>query len=357
MVYYSRLDDEYEPFPEGFKMIAGDAMRKNSTLPFDDPWATSRWTAEDMTEEKSRERAVGFLCLHYKNAGGNEMAFGRHGMPSREFLAANCPDGLRVELAFPSCWSGKDLDSPNHRDHVAYDSQVHKGGKCPETHPIRLPSLIFETIYATHKQAQTPGEFVFAHGDKTGYGYHADFMNGWDPAFLKQAMEICKNNAGDVDNLPCNLLTKQDMGKCKAEKYNALDITSREVCAGVIDELCGSSEWDKMDHGHGGHAPPPAPAPAAEPLPVPPQPAAAPPADASAMVPDPLIVQVISLSAAPDPPARPEVPAPPAPMITPAPPISVTDLVVVTVYETQNVVVTETAYDKRRRHPHHVRRR
>jgi hypothetical protein len=243
LVYYNRRDDDYEPFPPGFRMIAGNNKRRNSTIPDDDPWDTSAWTKEDWAEEKARERAIGFLCLDYKK-NNNERAFARHRFPDRTFLDANCDDGLRIELAFPSCWNGKDVDSDNHMSHVAYDRFIHTGGPCPETHPVRLPSLIFEVVYPTGLFKGKPGEFVFANGDSTGYGYHADFMSGWDPAFLKQALETCKNNHGNIEELPCNIVTYNNQSACKAEYYNYLDELRNEKCAGVIPALCGSEKWN-----------------------------------------------------------------------------------------------------------------
>lgn len=35
------------------------------------------------------------------------------------------------------------------------------------------------------------GKYVFANGDTTGYGFHGDFMNGWDEQLLTQAVDQC----------------------------------------------------------------------------------------------------------------------------------------------------------------------
>ena len=52
-----------------------------------------------------------------------------------------------------SCWDGKNLDSPNHKDHVAYPSTgpatfLSLGGTCPSTHPVRIPQLMYEVSIA-----------------------------------------------------------------------------------------------------------------------------------------------------------------------------------------------------------------
>lgn len=52
----------------------------------------------------------------------------------------------------PSCWDGKNLDSPNHQDHVAYPTSgpanfLSLGGSCPSTHPIRIPQLMYGKLW------------------------------------------------------------------------------------------------------------------------------------------------------------------------------------------------------------------
>jgi len=50
------------------------------------------------------------------------------------------------------CWDGKNLDSPNHRDHVAHPvggpvSFANVGAKCPESHPIKIPQVMLEVFF------------------------------------------------------------------------------------------------------------------------------------------------------------------------------------------------------------------
>jgi len=42
------------------------------------------------------------------------------GSDTKNFPKSTCGGGWRVTVTFPSCWDGKNLDSPDHRSHVAY---------------------------------------------------------------------------------------------------------------------------------------------------------------------------------------------------------------------------------------------
>ena len=158
-------------FPNDFRMIAGDSTRRNySVAGLDvtqpDP-PKSEWAGDGQTtQEILAQRALGFNCLHYA-AGNDEGALFRHYLPDKAFLDANCVDGVRFELAFPSCWNGKDTSSPDHKSHVAYSDLVLDGG-CPDGFNVKLPGLFFETIWATNAFIGVPGEFVISNGDVSG---------------------------------------------------------------------------------------------------------------------------------------------------------------------------------------------
>jgi hypothetical protein len=165
LAYYELLGENIKAFPPGFQMISGDSGRRSFNLPTPDP-EKSMWTANDLTQSALAQKALGFNCLHY-NSGSNEPSLGRHSLPDKAFIDANCKNGVRLELAFPSCWNGKDLDSPDHKSHVAYSSLV-IDGTCPPGFQTRIPTLFYETIFWTPKFAGLPGQFVLSNGDPTG---------------------------------------------------------------------------------------------------------------------------------------------------------------------------------------------
>lgn len=174
--YYFLFNDANKPdgkitaFPAGFRMIAGDTTRRNYSVAglsaLDRDPEKSLWAMLGQTSQVDlAQRALGFNCLDYNRTP--EGSLYRHYMPDKSYLDENCADGIRIELMFPSCWNGQDLDSPNHRDHVAYPDLV-MNGACPPGFDIKLPGLFYETIWATNAFKGKPGKFVLSHGDLQG---------------------------------------------------------------------------------------------------------------------------------------------------------------------------------------------
>ncbi|KAI0414341.1 WSC domain-containing protein [Xylaria grammica] len=111
---------------------------------------------------------------------------------------------IRAQVTFPPCWDGINLDSDDHKSHMAFPAigEFH-GGVCPKSHPIAVIQLFFEFNFDTAKY--TDRNFVFAQGDKTGYGFHGDFINGWvDLEKLGNAHRTCTGAQG-VNAVACSL--------------------------------------------------------------------------------------------------------------------------------------------------------
>lgn len=91
--------------------------------------------------------------------------------------------------------------SDAHR-HMAHPSDGIGGSICPSTHPVRLPQLGMELLYGIdefaddwHLAKNTSWPFVWASGNASPYGLHADFIYGWDNSTFHTANDQCTNDA------------------------------------------------------------------------------------------------------------------------------------------------------------------
>ena len=166
--YYLLNGEKIKTFPKDFRMIAGDNLRRDFTAGdpgLEDP-AKATWAATGETIQSHLEqRALGFNCLNYE--ADPEGTLERHFMPDKQFLDAKCTNGLRLELMFPSCWDGKNSEAEDHKSHMAYPDQV-MSGNCPDSHPVHVPGLLYETIWNTYAFKGRAGMFVMSNGDASG---------------------------------------------------------------------------------------------------------------------------------------------------------------------------------------------
>ena len=196
--YYLYYLDNVKAFPEGFQMLAGNKNLRSFEGPVPDI-ELSDWPQDATDQFFLQQRALGFNCLNY--AKDPEPSLYRHQFPDKNHLDTECTDGLRLELAFPSCGNGE-KDSEDHKSHMAYPNLV-KEGKCPPGYDHHYPFLFYETIWNTYAFAGEDGQFVLSQGDPVGTGYHGDFIMGWTSSdFLQQALDTCQNESGEISDCP-----------------------------------------------------------------------------------------------------------------------------------------------------------
>ncbi|KAI1773881.1 WSC-domain-containing protein [Hypoxylon cercidicola] len=175
-----------EPFPPGFRMVSGDPfIRSNDTVAV--TYSDGNFRSRPISDR------VSFACL---DSSGT--------IPEENYMfRTQCNEGMRAQIHFQSCWDGRDYQLD--QSHVAYLSDI-DNGICPPSHPRQLPHLFFEVIYGVADVKQEPGgRFVFANGDPTGFGFHGDFMNGWEVDVLKEAVDLCLNDDsfnGQISHCP-----------------------------------------------------------------------------------------------------------------------------------------------------------
>ncbi len=152
-IYYRRHTlARVQPFPVGLKVVAGDAHAVSPQS-----LGVTSWSCGGLVD--IRPSLTPLLC------------------PDTE------RSSLRLHVRFPGCWDGKNLDSADHRSHMAYAMR----GRCPETHAVSVPAIaiIFRYAVADGRAA------VLSSGGQLSA--HADFFNAWRPHELARLVDRCLN--------------------------------------------------------------------------------------------------------------------------------------------------------------------
>lgn len=164
--------------PLGLRMVAGDA----TTTPDKAAQSTSvaRWHCQSWTSS---------------DAEG--------GPWSSTIPECRAPDMLRLDLFFPSCWNGKDLDSPDHKSHMAYPTGTTNNITCPATHPYPIVRVSYHFAYPLFPGQLDPATktskgfrlasdaYIVDRRNNGGLSLNGSWMNGWHPEAMDMLLKGC----------------------------------------------------------------------------------------------------------------------------------------------------------------------
>jgi hypothetical protein len=182
VVYYKSGVEDYttvEPFPPGLRFVAGDM------------------TATPEEFENAPGQVEGYECGE---------SFHNYTIP------AHCTSWLNIRYQSPSCWDGVNLDSANHKSHMAYPV----GGSCPSSHPVAVPMIEFKIHWPV--QGDMAGVRLASGG---GESWHYDFFNAWEPETLAAMVEHCINGGLQCDSRGYDLY-KPHRGAVLDEDYELI---------------------------------------------------------------------------------------------------------------------------------------
>ena len=147
---------------------------------------------------------------HYKCAGGGAGNRVARSLPDVEKW---CRPGnhLVASISTPTCWDGKNLDSPNHRDHLSRTRRDGKTGlvKCPKTHPYYMPKFTLSIFYRVGEGDdvglwQLSSDHMYPDRPH-GATLHADYFEAWDNSVKDMWIDNCIGrklncSGGDLGN-------------------------------------------------------------------------------------------------------------------------------------------------------------
>ena len=161
MVYYkSHLPGKVETMPAGLKMIA--------------------------SSDGSNDPKIYWTCSVDRNSSKNYN-------DSNTIPNCNSGDYLHAVIKFPECWNGE-LDSADHRRHLAYPKSVDGALTCPSSHPRVLPRITYHLYW--EQQGNTKAWYLAsdrAGGAKAPNGstLHADWWGGWHTKVMQLWTDNC----------------------------------------------------------------------------------------------------------------------------------------------------------------------
>lgn len=186
--YYSAAVDDLasiQSVPAGLRMIAGSA------------------TAIPGSEQSTS--IVRWHCQSWESNDANNPRF------SASIPECVAPDRLRFDIFFPSCWDGVNLDSADHKSHMAYPTNDGgpNGTRCPASHPVPVARVSYHYAFGVRPENYDPvtrsskgwrlasDMYTVQAGMPGGVSLHGDWFNGWNPEVMDMLVANCVRGALD----------------------------------------------------------------------------------------------------------------------------------------------------------------
>jgi hypothetical protein len=145
--YFIAPNNDVDPvvqFPDGLRILSGNPNSKtanpNNYAYVCQVGQTSRdqdVTRSDFNFDIACPRVRGWV------ASSSPWINLAHRVPASFIIRAHV-QGIKTNLYLPNCWNGKDLWLPGGAHMAPTAAGSYRGGSCPWSHPIKLPSIMLE---------------------------------------------------------------------------------------------------------------------------------------------------------------------------------------------------------------------
>ncbi len=117
--------------------------------------------------------------------------FGVSGTSSATIPNCGVGESVQMEVRFPNCWDGTNLDSTDHKSHMAYSLGAEG---CPSTHQVAVPQITLNVRYLV-QNTDDPKYWRLSSDHlpvAPGLSAHADWFDGWMPSVRDTWVRNCE---------------------------------------------------------------------------------------------------------------------------------------------------------------------
>merc|ERR1719341_2763675 len=184
--------------------------------------------AKSEVEKLTRARAVcsGPSACEREDDGGCS-GYAPSSQEAHGFLPLDACWELEINIKFPTCWDGINLEAKDGQEHVVYsECDVDEHNECfefgcPDSHPVKMPEIHWYYRVKEYKG----GPHVFADGTDV---FHSDYFSGWKEDELQNVLDNCDNpsDAANPDAFCSDFLTFRGKPKEEGVQVEDLDIAA-----------------------------------------------------------------------------------------------------------------------------------
>jgi len=114
-------------------------------------------------------------------------------MNRKNHIPQDCSGDLVAIINFPNCWDGVNLDSADHKSHMAYAN----GSECPASHPVSISNITGNVHYTVTDASKLRLSSDNYEGGEGGYSLHMDYVFAWDQEVLDTWYQNCEEAKQD----------------------------------------------------------------------------------------------------------------------------------------------------------------
>jgi hypothetical protein len=254
-------------FPALIDVVDGYAVLPHGNLYYKRYWSGSRHCFTDSMAGSCAEIPHGLrmiTCYDFSNGtfdgcpmswtGGTYVGPDLQSAINGAYAAGGDRAPILFSMQWPACWNGINVDTPNHRSHMAFPQG---DNSCPETHPYRLATISLQIFFNINADAVaghwhlSSDEMLAGWTSAKGSTGHMDYFEAWDPTTIHLMHTQCEDvGISSADGALCDDTAVKDGDKLT--QSGGASVPSLDTFRPTLNTIpLGTTGYSKGCHANG----------------------------------------------------------------------------------------------------------